>query len=218
MENRVDIINFLSKRFNYNKYLEIGLRNPWECYDHINCELKDSVDPGYETDNNIAKYKYESDSFFLMLENGSLDKNIDYKWDIIFIDGLHTDEQVERDILNSLNHLSENGSIVLHDCNPPTEYHARADYYDYSTPASGCWNGTVWKTIYKMRCINDKIDICVIDKDWGCGLIRRGNQKLCEFDNPYFEFEKFEKNRIKSLNLIQSHELVTWVEKPYYNR
>ena len=124
MESRIDIINFLSNRFDYKSYLEIGLRHPWECFDHINCELKDSVDPGYETDNNIAKYKYTSDSFFSMLDNSLLDKPNDYKWDIIFIDGLHTADQVERDIINSLNHLSDNGSIVLHDCNPPTEYHA----------------------------------------------------------------------------------------------
>jgi hypothetical protein len=216
MESRIDIINFLSNRFDYKSYLEIGLRHPWECFDHINCELKDSVDPGYETDNNIAKYKYTSDSFFSMLDNSLLDKPNDYKWDIIFIDGLHTADQVERDIINSLNHLSDNGSIVLHDCNPPTEYHARADYYDFNTTASGCWNGTVWKAIYKLRCTNPNVDVCVVDTDWGCGVVRKGKQRLCEFDNPFFEYEKFDKSRQKHLNLITNIELPIWIENPYY--
>jgi len=127
METRIDIINFLSNKFEYKNYLEIGIRNPWECFDHVQCENKDSVDPGFETNDNVAKYKYTSDEFFRVLENNELDKETDFKWDVIFIDGLHTSYQVERDIKNSLNHLSENGTIVLHDCNPPTEYHARGE-------------------------------------------------------------------------------------------
>lgn len=213
IEDRVDIINFISKQFRYKSYLEIGIRNPWDCFNKISCISKDSVDPGYETDNNVAKYKYTSDEFFSMLNKGQLDKPKDYKWDIIFIDGLHTAEQVERDILNSLEHLSENGSIVLHDCNPPTEYHTRSEYYDFSTSAGGYWNGTVWKTIYKLRCTNSNIKICVVDLDWGCGIIRKGTQELCDFDNPYFEYDKFNKNRERHLNLIKSNELEAWIKK-----
>ena len=217
MENRIEIINFLIDKFGYRSYLEIGLRHPWDCFDHIRCEKKDSVDPGYEAQDNFASYKYTSDSFFSLLENGSLDKSIDYKWDLIFIDGLHKAEQVERDIINGLLHLSENGTIVLHDCNPPTEYHARADYSDGNTIAGGCWNGTVWKAIYKLRCTNPKIDMCVIDTDWGCGVIRRGKQILHPFDNPYFEYDKFNTNKRNHLNLISPSEFNRWIETPFYS-
>lgn len=216
METRIDIINFLSNRFEAKNYLEIGVRNPWECFDHIVCENKDSVDPGIENSENNVKYKYTSDEFFRMLEAGELDKEKNFKWDLIFIDGLHTSYQVERDIKNSLNHLSENGTIVLHDCNPPTEYHARADYYDYSTTAGGLWNGTVWKAIYKLRCSNSEVDICVVDKDWGCGVVRRGSQELCAFDNPYFDYEVFRNNRARHLNLISNNELSDWLDSPFY--
>ena len=217
IKSRIDVINFLSKNYNYIKYLEIGIRNTYDCFDHINCLEKDSVDPGFETNNNIAKYKYTSDSFFSMLENDLLDKPNNYKWDLIFIDGLHTAEQVEKDIINSLNHLSENGSIVLHDCNPPTEYHTRSAYYDFSTTAGGHWNGTVWKSVYKLRCTNPDVDVCVVDIDWGCGVVRKGKQRLCEFNNPFFEYEKFDKSRQKHLNLIPTTELNNWLKKPYYN-
>lgn len=216
METRIDIINFLSNKFGYKNYLEIGIRNPWECFDHIQCENKDSVDPGFETNDNVAKYKYTSDEFFRVLENGELDKETDFKWDVIFIDGLHTSYQVERDIKNSLNHLSENGTIVLHDCNPPTEYHARADYNDYGTIAGGCWNGTVWKAIYKLRCFNKDVDVCVVDKDWGCGVVRKGSQEVSAFDNPYFDYDLFNINRNRNLNLIDSADLNEWLDSPFY--
>ena len=216
METRIDIINFLSNKFGAKKYLEIGVRNTQECFDHIVCDNKDSVDPGFENVENNVKYKYTSDEFFRLLESGKLDKEKDFKWDLIFIDGLHTSYQVELDIRNSLKHLSENGTIVLHDCNPPTEYHARADYDDHTTPALGLWNGTVWKAIYKLRCFTPDVDVCVIDKDWGCGVVRRGSQELCAFDNPYFDYDVFNNNRARHLNLISSDEFIDWIDSPFY--
>ena len=216
--DRISIINDIANRSKSKSYLEIGIRQPSDCFDLINCEVKDSVDPGYENPNNPAKYKFTSDSFFTLLESGSLDKSPDYKWDLVFIDGLHISDQVERDILNSLNHLSEGGTIVLHDCNPPTKHYAREDYDDHNTPALGYWNGSVWKAIYKMRCSRTDLDICVVDCDWGVGLIKRGNQEILEFDNQYYEFNKFEKNIVRSLNIIQETQFLNCLEKPFYNK
>lgn len=216
MKTRIDIINHIAAKFAYCSYLEIGLRDPTECFNHIDILEKHSVDPGLETKNNAAQYKYTSDEFFALLESGGLDKRTNHQWDLIFIDGLHVSHQVERDVENSLKHLSENGTIILHDCNPPTEYHARCDYYDFSTPAGGCWNGTVWKAVYKLRCHSPKIDVCVVDEDWGCGVIRRGAQKLCEFDNPYYEYSKFAENREHHLNLVDAKDVDAWLDSPFY--
>ena len=58
----MEIINSIARNFECESYLEIGLRNPEECFNLIECENKDSVDPGFETDFNLAKYKYTSDS------------------------------------------------------------------------------------------------------------------------------------------------------------
>ncbi len=43
------------------------------------------------------------------------------KFDLIFIDGLHTSDQVIKDIFNALAALAKNGVIAVHDCNPMTE-------------------------------------------------------------------------------------------------
>jgi len=110
--HRSQIINHISQKKSFTKYLEIGVRNPNDCFNSINIELKDGVDPGFENPNNPVKYPYTSDDFFARLENGFLDKSPDFKWDLIFVDGLHLSYQVERDVLNSLNHLSEDGVIV----------------------------------------------------------------------------------------------------------
>jgi hypothetical protein len=214
--DRISIINNIIKNNNFKTYLEIGVRHTYDCFDLIDCKSKDSVDPGFESSVNNAKYKLTSDEFFKQLDSGGLDKNFNYKWDIIFIDGLHVSSQVELDIRNSLNHLSENGVIVVHDCNPPTLHHAREDYSNHDTPAKGIWNGTVWKTFFKMRCTEPNLDMCVVDCDWGVGLIKKGSQKLCDVNNPYFEYSIFDKNRVKSLNLIKINQYQEWLLNPFY--
>jgi hypothetical protein len=205
---RIDIINTIIQKNNFDKYLEIGLRNPEDCFNHIQCETKHSVDPGYETEQNEATYKYTSDEFFSLLEKGELDLNPYYQWDVIFIDGLHLSWQVEKDISRALRNLNYDGTIVVHDCNPPDIYHAREDYSDHSTPAEGAWCGTVWKAIYKMRCQRSDLKIFVVDSDYGCGIVKNGMSETIPFDNPYFEYNIFSKNRQKYLNLKSVEEAI----------
>ena len=131
------------------------------------------------------------------------------KYDLIFIDGLHIDEQVEKDILNSLKYLNKEGSIVLHDCNPPEVYYAREDYYDTTTPAGAYWNGTVWKAIAKVRSEIEGIYTSTVDTDWGVCVIQKSNKenKIIN-NNPYYSYNKFSNNRKYYLNLISPQEFL----------
>jgi len=207
--NRIDIINQIQKKYNFSKYLEIGVRHTKDCFDHIKCQTKHSVDPGFENPNNLATYPFTSDDFFTRLEFNQLDLPSNYKWDIIFIDGLHLSYQVEKDILNSLNHLSENGIIALHDCNPflYEDNYTRLveDYWNQA------WNGTVWKAIYKLKTSRSDLNICTINVDEGVSLIKRGSQNLIPFTNPYFEYRIFQKEVNKALNTINSSQIDHWL-------
>jgi hypothetical protein len=209
--HRSEVINQIIQTKNFNTYLEIGVRFPWDCFDLIQCPEKSGVDPGLEYQENPVKYQYTSDEFFIRLENNLLDLPPDYKWDLIFIDGLHLSYQVEKDILNSLNHLSENGVIVLHDCDPfmYEENYTRLVEDNWGQP----WSGTVWKTIYKLKATRSDLNICTLNIDEGVGLIKRGRQELVPFDNPYFEYKVFQKNRVRDLNLIGNEELFFWLNQ-----
>ena len=201
---RFDIINYLlsQKQEKETVYLEIGVRNPNDNFNRINANVKYSVDPGVEYKINPVDFKMESDSFFEALENGDL-LFPSIKFDVIFIDGLHLAEQVERDIKNALKYIKDDGFIILHDCNPPTEYHAREEYcYDLS-PAQYCWNGTAWKAFYKFR-LNKTVSCACIDSDWGVGIIAKKKyfESLEKNINPFFEYKILDINREKILNLM----------------
>ena len=69
---RYDIINKIIQDNEFNNYLEIGVCDPNDCFNLINCANKDSVDPGVEYSINPVKYPYTSDGFFEKLNNGRI--------------------------------------------------------------------------------------------------------------------------------------------------
>ena len=207
MMYRFDLINQLIKDKSFDRYLEIGVCHPEMCFNKINCKHKDSVDPGYENELNPVKYKLTSDEFFNQLPKTHP------KYDVIFIDGLHLSWQVKKDIENSLKYLNDDGYIVLHDCNPPTLLHARENYVIDDKLSE--WNGTVWKALYWVRTHKKDLYSCVLDTDWGLGIIRKNknnNTNLIPFNNPFYEYGEMIKDRKNSLGLIDINELDSWIK------
>lgn len=205
---RFDIINFLLQFLDRETtYLEIGVRNPADNYEKIKSNIKYSVDPGIEYKENPVDFKLTSDDFFNQLRNGKI-LNSDLKFDIIFIDGLHLAEQVDRDIKNALDFIKEDGFVVLHDCNPPTQWHAREEHNYRLSPAGNNWNGTTWKAFVKWR-QNKDLFTCCIDSDWGVGVISKSHNigSPSTVSNPFYDFNIFEKNRNESLNLVSFSDL-----------
>jgi hypothetical protein len=193
---RHDIINHFIELNNYVNYLEIGVHNG-TCIRKINALHKDGVDPGIET--NLppeVNYPITSDEFFALI-NGH-----DIKYDIIFIDGLHHDYQVYKDIKNSLNHLTPYGTIICHDMNPMWEIVQRKER------VVGAWNGDCWKAWIKLRNEVSDITMQVVDTDNGVGIIQFGKQTCISLDTDAFDltYDYLDDNRKYLLNLISIDE------------
>ncbi len=139
--------------------------------------------------------------------------NKDIRFDVVFIDGLHLADQVERDIENALEYITEDGFVVLHDCNPPSEFHASESHAYKLSPAYGYWNGTTWKAFFKYRQKNDYYSCCV-DTDWGIGIISKKTNlgRPSTVSNPFYEFNVLDKSRKESLNLVSFDELKKMIE------
>lgn len=200
---RSEVINHLLSTFNKKtNYLEIGVRDPRKNFDLIKSDKKYSVDPGLEFKENPVDFKLTSDEFFDQLANETI-LQPEIKFDVIFIDGLHLAEQVDKDIENALNYISDDGFVILHDCNPPSEWHARETHGYRISPAMNNWNGTTWKAFVKWRG-KSELYSCCIDTDWGVGILskRALGETVLPPENPFYEYSIFNETRQKSLNLI----------------
>jgi len=184
---RTHIINYLIKNNSYERYLEIGVRNPNLNFNKIKCKYKEGIDPNPDS---CCKYVMTSDEFFKT-------KAMNKTYDIVFIDGLHLCDQVLKDVKNSLEHLSDNGVIVLHDCNPIKKKHQEAN-----RGTNKKWNGTVWKAFAILRMTMKDLDMYVVDVNQGCGVIKKGTQKLFKkVSKDELKYSFLKKNRKKLLRL-----------------
>ena len=192
--SRTSIINHLIKIFDFKSYLEIGVRD-CKNFDKIIISNKIGIDPKPRKANKLI-YIDTSDNYF---------KKNKKKFDLIFIDGLHLEEQVSRDIENSLNSLNDKGCIIMHDCNPPTEFHQREIYeVEGKFPA---WNGTTWRSFAKLRMTKKNLQMFCVNCDWGVGIIKKGSQNIFE-SNDSLSYSLLNKNRKKILNLISVSEFL----------
>ncbi len=184
---RFDIINHLIKKHNYKTYLEIGTQFG-DCFSQIDIDFKECVDPEKRYDE--LTHEMTSDNYF----------NQNTKtFDIVFVDGLHVEEQCTKDILNALKCLNQGGTIVVHDCLPHCEEFIQV-----------CWNGTVFRSIIDLRYNNPELDIKVVDTDCGCGVIRRGSQAVynavpLDLAKTYYYYEK---NKTSLMNVISPEEFL----------
>jgi len=194
---RYHVINYLIEKYKLVNYLEIGVFKG-ENIREIKAPHKDGVDPGAE--GYIipeVNYPMTSDAFFNLIKGHD-----EIKYDIIFIDGLHHADQVEKDIQNALNHVVDRGFIVLHDCNP-------VGYDAQKIPRETiAWNGDTWKAFVNFKAHNPNFKCCVIDTDFGVGVIQKTNN-IYSTEIKEWEYESFNSNRKQLLNLINWDEFKT---------
>jgi hypothetical protein len=196
---RHDIINSLIAKFNYENYLEIGTQ-AFVNFNKVQILNKVCIEPFPNPHFNPKLYTFigTSDEYFKTINKNTL-------FDIVFIDGDHTKEQVLKDIENSLNHLSENGTIVCHDCLPSTEL------MQSKQMVKGLWTGDVWKGIAKLRIERADLDIKVVDTDMGCGIIRRGINVPHEPKEDWENYSYFQNNKKEMMNVITTKEFAEWI-------
>ena len=184
---RWDLIEYLIKKNNYKNYLEIGCDKN-QLFSKVNINNKIGVDP--VSGGNVRK---TSDDFFK--ENKS-------NFDIVFIDGLHTYEQVKKDILNSVNCLLDEGIILVHDCMPDSLGKQAVPRYKMQ------WNGDVWKAIVDLR-QQENLEIYTCEIDQGIAVIsKKKNTSILKLDKPInkLKFKDYFNNYKEYMRVISLEE------------
>lgn len=199
--SRLSIIIKSISKFNFSKckYLEIGVSTGKIFMNvPINKQNKYGVDPDAASS---ANYVTTSDNFF---------KNNKKKFNVIFIDGLHTYEQCQKDCINSLNRLENKGIIILHDLIPE-------NYIDEYTPRKTLnysWTGDVWKVAVELSRSNN-MNFFIANCDKGVGILIP-QKNYCYIKMPELKskrFKDFYKNYYKKLPIVKPEKAIELIDK-----
>jgi Methyltransferase domain len=169
-------------------YLEIGVSRG-QAFQRISADVKIAVDPAFrltQRTRELADEKGRETHYFETTSDAFFTDQVafleQHPIDVALIDGLHTYEQVVRDVEYTVRYLKDDGVIFLHDCNPAFELAGRrADSWeDFMASqkgrplAIGIWNGDVWKAIVQLRSTRPDLLVGVLKCDQGVGFVRKG--------------------------------------------
>jgi hypothetical protein len=91
----------------------------------------------------------------------------------------------------------------MHDCNP-VSYQAQLP--NRQTVA---WNGDVWKAFVEFKQNNTNYECCVVDTDFGVGVIKNNSNPIQTTSLIDMDYQTFDSNRKDYLNLITWDEFKT---------
>jgi len=182
--SRVKVIQKIIDSKKFENYLEIGCDQD-ENFSQIRIKNKIGVDP-----KSGGTHRMTSDEFF---------KNNNLKFDVIFLDGLHTYQQTILDINNSIKALRNEGIILVHDCLP------KKIWNQVVPRLYGHWNGDVWKAIVEARTYKH-LDTYTCIADHGLGVIfKRKNSNILKIETNDFKnlkYSEYFKKHEEFMNLI----------------
>lgn len=150
------VINEILQQQNLGRsYLEVGVEYGF-CFEAVRAHRKTAVDPKFRFQKwppyrGVSLQEAPSDAFFQSLSPSE-------RFDLVFLDGLHTAEQTWKDFRNVAKHLDSNSVVIIDDTVPNDEYSAELSSeqaYAKRTLAGVKndyqWHGDVYRVVLKIR-------------------------------------------------------------------
>ena len=174
-----DVIPPVVAHIGARSYLEIGCADNG-CFDRVLAQHKVGVDP-----NQGGTHRMTSDEFFA---------NNNQKFDAIFIDGMHTYQQVKKDFENARKVLNPAGVIFFHDVLPDNRYTAWPTKKGRpKVKGVVAWNGDVWRINFDLMRDKD-VDYRMVPNLHGVGILRLRESARRELDGNDGSWEFFQSN------------------------
>ena len=197
---RTDVINVLfGKNEHFTSYLQIGVGDPPDAtFINILAYQKQGI--------TTMRMQAWNGGFY---DPGSIDFwaacPLEQKYDVIFIQSIYEFDQVYADVHHAMEHLNEDGFIVIHGCNP-LEKEWTIPLLQYS---QGPWIGAAYRAFIRLKYEHKDWSFFVVDEDFGCGIITKRpvvKNKCMRLSS--LDWETFEKFRKELLNLVTFEEYI----------
>lgn len=167
---KYEIAQLLARQFGYRSYLEICTATTGFTFSQVDKEqfqqyvrLMYSCPPDF-SDGEPLDLVTESESgealFGEVVRSGE-------RFDLVFIDPLHTYASSLRDLVFGLQLVKDDGVVLVHDCNPPNPTCAEPEF------RPGEWCGLTFAAYLDLVLFNRGLHYLTVDTDYGCGVISK---------------------------------------------
>lgn len=151
------------------RYLEVGVETGSTFFE-VSALFKTAVDPVFRFDLTSAQLKEPSSDFHEVTSDNFFQTfKSEIKFDLVFLDGLHTWDQTYRDFCNTLLFTHEKSVILLDDIFPCDVYSCNRDQLEgmmmrqfMAEDNSNAWHGDTYKVIPMIATFHPLLDFCTI--------------------------------------------------------
>lgn len=176
---KADIINLLGKTNDYTTYVEIASRTTG----HKFADISDNIFPTKKrilyniaddySDGMPIHYSSDDLSGENCLQSILMTSET---FDVVFSDPYHSYEASKIDLDLGFRLLNPGGIMVVHDCNPPSKDLASPEF------KNGLWCGQTYLAFLDFTKEHPELEYCVIDTDWGIGLVFKTGDTHVKFN------------------------------------
>lgn len=179
---RATVIQSILNLYEAPNYLEIGV-DQGTTFHALQASRKVAVDVRFAFDvaaarsapaaHNCDYHELTSDAFFATRALSAP------KFDVVFIDGLHTFDQTLRDMLNASYVLAEGGTIIIDDVMPSTYAASLPDldlsrrFWAATNNPDGSWMGDVYKLVFFIRDYLSSFSYATVEENHGQTILWR---------------------------------------------
>jgi hypothetical protein len=178
---RAQVMRRLVAHYDQPRYLEIGVCEG-RTFDRVPAAVKVAVDPEFRFDHTAAERRVPGTTYHQVTSDEYFGNIVDpdARFDVIYLDGLHTVEQTLRDLLNALPHLQPQGVLVIDDVRPPSALAAirdRQEFFEVRHAAGRddekAWMGDVYRLVWFIDTFCQQLSHRVIDNNHGQAVVWR---------------------------------------------
>ena len=152
---RHEVVQGILSLYANPRYLEIGVSRG-VTFHQVRAAAKVAVDPRFVFDVEAARAENREARYYEVTSDHYFGEIVapDERFDVVYLDGLHTAEQTLRDLLNTLSYLKPDGTIVIDDVKPVTALAAIPDRATFARVRAylgsrhKAWMGDVYKVVW----------------------------------------------------------------------
>ncbi len=181
--SRATVVQELLSLYAAPSYLEIGV-SEGATFHSVQARRKVAVDPKFVFDVAAARatrpeveyHEVTSDEYFGRIKGPS------ERFELIFLDGLHTFEQTLRDFTNAIECLAPNGVIVIDDVMPDSYFAGISDVTVFRTlrsqqiAKSASWMGDVYRLMFFIESFFQQFSYRTVEENHGQAIVWRGRR------------------------------------------
>ena len=198
MISRAAVVQTFLDLFEHPRYLEIGV-NRGETFHALKAGRKVAVDPYFlfdkeqrEAEPGVEYHEVTSDEYFGLIHDGG-------KFDVVFIDGLHTFDQTLKDLLNCQLVLQEHGVMIVDDVIPNSYDASLRDFTQVAVlrektrelgllwQTDGSWMGDVFKIPFFVDQFLQQMSFATVAENHGQCVVWRQVRRGVEMPEADFD-------------------------------